>query len=257
MKTISTKCMQITKTYCNISQIQTSLIEDAEIKIHINDYLFISFICIKDNLEFLAIGYLINIGVNANQIKTIKIKENDVFVQCDISKENFFYLINRVDIIPTCQSIYLNNKNNSSKIQIPFNSAKVNLNPEKLSKIIESIDLENNIFKAYLAYEKRILFSSDINAKNAIYKVFGSIFKINNEPNMGVESRIESILIINFPLSIEILKQILMYKITFIVFIDSPSFTTVKYAQKYGLTIIEMKSYKEFKIYTHHSRIKN
>ena len=252
MKIISTKHIQIYQMKCNTNLLEAELVEDEEIKIHINDYLFVSFICIRNNLESLAIGYLIHIGLNLEQIKLINIKENDIFINCNISKEDFLNLVNKTDPIPTCQSIYLH-KNNNLKNIIPFNGTKVNLDSIQLSSILKSLDLEIGLFKAYLIHEEKIYFANDVNAKNAIYKVFGEFFTKQNCQNCLIEST----LVINFPLSIEILKQVLMYKITFIVFISPPSFTTVKYAQKYGLTIIEMKSCKEFKIYTHHSRIKN
>lgn len=227
-----------------------NIIYDESIKIHINDYLYISFITINYDLTSLTIGYLLNIGIKRNDIDSIEIKNNDVFVKISISKKYFLSLINKKDIAQTCESIHLyKNTVKNEKIIIPFNSSRVKLKTNEIHKYCNDINASESIFKAKLINnnQKEALYAYDINMKNAIYRVFGK--------NSLNDNFLEYILILNSNIDMDILREILLFKITFLIIKEQPSFSIIKNAQKYGLTLIEYVNSNKLKVYTHTSRI--
>lgn len=232
---------------------------DNEIKIHINDYLEIVFICLDNDLECLVYGYLSDISKNC--IKDIKIEKNNIFVQISLQKDEFLNLLNDREIIQTCESINLtDNRILKDRLVIPFNGSKKSI---QINYLLESCN--DFYFKDSNLCRARILFlgnnknneniinpleSYDTNPKNALYKTIG-MAKIKRD------DLLDSIIFINFRLDMEILKKIILSKITFIIFIEKPSFTILKLAQKFGLTLGEYINKEEIKILTHSARIVN
>lgn len=232
---------------------------DNEIKIHINDYLEIVFICLDNDLECLVYGYLSDISKNC--IKDIKIEKNNIFVQISLQKDEFLNLLNDREIIQTCESINLtDNRILKYRLVVPFNGSKISI---QINYLLESCN--DFYFKDSNLYRARILFlgnnknneniinpleSYDTNPKNALYKTIG-MAKIKRD------DLLDSIIFINFRLDIEILKKIILSKITFVIFAEKPSFTILKFAQKFGLTLGEYINKEEIKILTHSARIVN
>ena len=107
--------------------------------------------------------------------------------------------------------------------------------------------------------------SFDTNPKNAIYKTIGKALDLSSptesslrdlqcesnqsarNPSLRGESQIrrsnpndllDSIIFINFCLDIETLKILILQKCTFIVCAEKPAFSVVRFAQKFGITLI-------------------
>lgn len=232
---------------------------DNEIKIHINDYLEIVFICLDNDLECLVYGYLSDISKNC--IKDIKYRKNNIFVQISLQKDEFLNLLNDREIIQTCKSINLTaNRILKDRLIVPFNGSKTSI---QINYLLESCN--DFYFKDSNLCRARILFlgnnknneniinpleSYDTNPKNALYKTIG-MAKIKRD------DLLDSIIFINFMLDMEILKKIILSKITFVIFVEKPSFTILKLAQKFGLTLGEYINKEEIKILTHSARIVN
>lgn len=62
-------------------------------------------------------------------------------------------------------------------------------------------------------------------------------------------------LVLNTGIDMEILRQIILFGVTFVITNENPSFSVIKNAQKYGLTIIRHINHEEFIIYTHSTRV--
>ncbi|RDU62463.1 formate dehydrogenase accessory sulfurtransferase FdhD [Helicobacter sp. MIT 14-3879] len=232
-------------------EVEASFYNDININLFINDYVKITFLTIPNEIKELVYGYLNNFDID--KIKIINIKENDIFIKIDISKDEFLDRLDSKEIINTCEQIILNDKKTSNhQIIMPFNSSRSTLHNSILKKY-------TNFFKDTSVYKTRISFyinyneindieSFDTNIKNSIYKAIGKA-KLHTKNDL-----FDCIALLNFRLDIEVLKIIILQKITFIVFTQKPSFSVLKYAQKFGITLIEYEN-NNFYILTHQTRI--
>ena len=117
--------------------------------------------------------------------------------------------------------------------------------------------------------------SFDTNPKNAIYKAIGKAFtcatnsaqiatksplkesaQINaNSARITTQSLLDGIIFLNFHPDIESLKILILQKCTFIVCYGIPAFSVVRFAQKFGITLIAFAN-NDFLILTHALRFK-
>lgn len=100
--------------------------------------------------------------------------------------------------------------------------------------------------------------SFDTNPQNAIYKAIGKAWN-HSETNNNADSSethfnlLDSAILLNFRLGMESLKILLLYKCTFVICSKKPSFSVIKNAQKFGMTLIAFDN-DRFLILTHIAR---
>lgn len=98
--------------------------------------------------------------------------------------------------------------------------------------------------------------SFDTNPQNAIYKAIGKAWN-RSEKSKDLSKRhfnlLDSTILLNFRLEMESLKILLLYKCTFVICSKKPSFSVIKNAQKFGMTLITFDN-DRFLILTHTAR---
>lgn len=247
--------ISITKNSKNlIHESKAAFYEDFEIKIHINNDLIINFIALNNDLEFLVKGYFYPLPKNV--IKNIKIEKNNIFVNLKISKNELLNFLNDNEIIQSCESIVLmDNRIYKNKTIVPFNDSRAKIINNIGDYYNDFIIKNNDFYRAEILFQEnenytQIAESYDTNKKNTIYKIIG---KATNER----DNLLDCTIFINFKIDIETLKKIILSKITFIVFVGKPSFVVLKYAQKFGLTLMQCINNKEIQVLTHSMRIKS
>ncbi len=231
--------------------------EDCKIVIQIIDCLGencanITFICLIDDIAYLARGYLASIGIT--EIEHIKVQNNNIVAYLNIKKEIILEYLQQKEIIQTCESIHTSDiKNTQNSIIVPFNGSKHTLTISEIlhyAKFFQTNTASDQQMRiCQIVHNNYIVESCDINTKNALYKTIGKAI-------LEFGDLLDSALIINWTLDLEILKKILCCKITFVMFIGKPSFYVLKYAQKFGITLIEYKNSDTLSILTHQVRIK-
>ena len=110
--------------------------------------------------------------------------------------------------------------------------------------------------------------SFDTNPKNAIYKAIGKAFTyatnsariaaespLQESARIATQSLLDAIIFLNFHPDIESLKILILQKCTFIVCDGIPTFSVVRFAQKFGITLIAFAN-NDFLILTHALRFK-
>ncbi len=100
--------------------------------------------------------------------------------------------------------------------------------------------------------------SFDTNPQNAIYKAIGKAWNHSEANNNADSSKthfnlLDSAILLNFRLEMESLKILLLYKCTFVICSQKPSFSVIKNAQKFGMTLIAFDN-DRFLILTHTAR---
>lgn len=98
--------------------------------------------------------------------------------------------------------------------------------------------------------------SFDTNPQNAIYKAIGKAWN-RSEKSKDLSKMhfnlLDSTILLNFRLEMESLKILLLYKCTFVICSKKPSFSVIKNAQKFGMTLIAFDN-DRFLILTHTAR---
>lgn len=230
-------------------EVESSFYNDIYTTLIINNDIKITFLTIPQNLRELALGYLFNI--NLNEIKDIRIKDSEIFIDTTLTNKEVVHRLEIKDIINTCEQITLNSKSiKASHITMPFNASRSKM-PIATLRQYEEFFNNDDIYRVKILLNdishSYALESSDTNAKNSLYKAIGDSRK-------SLESLYDCAILLNYKLDMEVLKILILQKATFIACVSLPSFSIIKYAQKFGVTLIAFDK-SVFKILTHSSRI--
>lgn len=255
------------------SAVDSAFFNDIEVKIILrcaeSSEITITFFALENDLEALVRGYL-----SAFDLKADLVRENNIFyANLPLSKEAILSRLAQKDFIQTCEQISLNDKKIlRDSIILPFNGSRAKITNkfleanraffaestychseicEESQKIIDSADLDSAFCARIITQDAESSFmqSYDTNPKNAIYKAFGKALQNRN-------SLLDSAIFLNFCIDIECLKILLLQKCTFIITRGKPTFSAVKFAQKFGATLIAFTN-NDFLILTHNLRFKS
>lgn len=242
----------------------------------------ITFFALENDIDCLARGYLATfLGFDFANLKR---ENNHIFVDSHLNKDEILTRLSQKDIIQSCEQISLNDKKiMRDSVIMPFNGSRARITSEILEAnkdffaptrhCEEVLATKQSINQADFPYKARILFgesnestaeSFDTNHKNAIYKAIGKAFDCTtNSQQIATESSLresqrdrsnpnllDCTIFLNFRTDIECLKILLLQKCTFIVCAGIPTFSVVRFAQKFGITLIAFTN-NDFLILTH------
>lgn len=266
---IALKNSAFNKAENDFFEVEENFYNDIEIKINLNDYFEIGFIALDFNLESLALGYFKSFNID---ITKINVSDNVIFAKTALSKQEAIFRLEQKNIIQSCESIMLNdNKTSSTNIIIPFNASRFSISASKLQEISSFFSQKSEILSSRILLKQdlenlqnnhNILEMQECSAKAMIYKLIGKAIQVKIK-EQGDENQIgqiendllDSMILLDCNLEIDILKIIILNRITFIVSNKKPSFMILKYAQKFGITLIYYNGI-DFRILTHNLRIK-
>lgn len=244
----------------------------------------ITFFALENDIDSLVCGYFgtfLGLDFYAN----LKRENNAIFIDTTFSKDEILSRLAQKDIIQSCEQITMSDKKiNSNSIIMPFNSSRTKISREILEAnydFFATSNIESGKFLARIVCGEssaNAVESFDTNPKNAIYKAIGKALDLSLQgkslsnqstqnpslrdlatPNRGNASNLlDATIFLNFRLEIECLKILILQKCTFIVCAGIPSFSVVRFAQKFGITLIAFaKNHAdsgEFFILTHQMR---
>lgn len=226
-----------------------TFINDAAIKVVINDYAEIIFMCLPNHLNSLVYGYLSD--MKRSDIAFISIDDKNVFVTTKLSKNEVLDILNQKSLIGTCESIEISDsKIKSNKLEIPFNDTRYKVEGSILLGLCS--DFYHSISDDVMLYHSRIISldtfdyvdCSDTNQQTNIYKILG----------MYSDNLLQCAIFLDFELTLEILQKLIRAKVTFVIAIKIQNFSVLRVAQKFGLTIGRFDDYS-IRILSHNSRI--
>ena len=269
-KTISIKSLN-----CVDSAVDSAFLNDIEVKVILrgaeSSEITITFFALENDLKALVQGFL-----SVFDLKADLVRENNIFyANLPLSKEAILARLAQKDFIQSCEQISLNDKKiMRDSIIMPFNGSRAKITnafleanraffaesidchfkrskktidchseqSEESQKIIDSafLDSAECVDSAFCARivtnpaESSANFSIhsfDTNPKNAIYKALGK--SLQKRDNL-----LDSAIFLNFCIDIECLKILLLQKFTFIICKNLPPFSVVKFAQKFGATLV-------------------
>lgn len=250
------------KSASSSNEVEARFWRDIEVKIRVfcedDSQIEITFFTLENDLNALVRGYLADFG-DLNFIESKQ--KNIICVKIPLSKSMILARLERQkDIIQSCEQIILNDKKiMQDSVIMPFNSSRATIKREILKANCEffqgeSSESGDSIYKARIILSHSESSAFDTNPKNAIYKAIGKIFNCATT-RIGTQSLLDAIIFLNFRIDLECLKILLLQKCTFIVCAGIPSFSIVRFAQKFGITLIAFEN-NDFLILTHTLRFK-
>lgn len=229
----------------------------------------ITFFALENDIDCLVCGYLgtfLGLDFYAN----LKRENNAIFIDTTLSKDEILSRLAQKDIIQSCEQITMSDKKiNSDSIIMPFNSSRTKISREILEAnydFFATSNIESGKFLARIVCGEssaNAIESFDTNPKNAIYKAIGKALDLSLQDlakaNRGNPSNLlDATIFLNFRLEIECLKILILQKCTFIVCAEKPAFSTIRFAQKFGITLIAFTknhaNSEEFLVLTHQMR---
>lgn len=232
----------------------------------------ITFFALKNDIDCLVRGYLgtfLGLDFYAN----LKRENNAIFIDTTLSKDEILSRLAQKDIIQSCEQITMSDKKiNSDSIIMPFNGSRAKISREILEAnydFFATSNIESGKFLARIVCGEssaNAVESFDTNPKNAIYKAIGKALDLSLQDlakaNRGnANNLLDATIFLNFRLEIECLKILILQKCTFIVCAEKPAFSTIRFAQKFGITLIAFTknhaNSEEFLVLTHQMRFQD
>lgn len=230
----------------------------------------ITFFALENDIDCLVCGYLVTF-LGLDFYANLKRENNAIFIDTPLSKDEILSRLAQKDIIQSCEQITMSDKKiNSDLIIMPFNGSRAKISRETLEAnydFFATSNIESGKFLVRIVCGEssaNAVESFDTNPKNAIYKAIGKVLDLSLQdlatPNRGnTNNLLDATIFLNFRLEIECLKILILQKCTFIVCAGIPSFIVVRFAQKFGITLIAFTknhaNSEEFLVLTHQMRL--
>lgn len=230
----------------------------------------ITFFALENDIDCLVCGYLVTF-LGLDFYANLKREKNAIFIDTTLSKDEILSRLAQKDIIQSCEQITMSDKKiNSDSIIMPFNGSRAKISREILEAnydFFATSNIESGKFLVRIVCGEssaNAVESFDTNPKNAIYKAIGKALDLSlrdlAKANRGNPSNLlDATIFLNFRLEIECLKILILQKCTFIVCAGIPSFSVVRFAQKFGITLIAFTknhaNSEEFLVLTHQMRL--
>ncbi len=232
----------------------------------------ITFFALENDIDCLVCGYLVTF-LGLDFYANLKRENNAIFIDTTLSKDEILSRLAQKDIIQSCEQITMSDKKiNSDLIIMPFNGSRVKISRETLEAnydFFATSNIESGKFLARIVCGESSacpIESCGTNPKNAIYKAIGKALDLSLQDlakaNRGNASNLlDATIFLNFRLEIECLKILILQKCTFIVCAEKPAFSTIRFAQKFGITLIAFTknhaNSEEFLVLTHQMRFQD
>lgn len=232
----------------------------------------ITFFALKNDIDCLVCGYLVTF-LGLDFYANLKRENNAIFIDTTLSKDEILSRLAQKDIIQSCEQITMSDKKiNSDLIIMPFNGSRAKISRETLEAnydFFATSNIESGKFLVRIVCGEssaNAIESFDTNPKNAIYKAIGKALDLSlrdlAKANRGnANNLLDATIFLNFRLEIECLKILILQKCTFIVCAEKPAFSTIRFAQKFGITLIAFTknhaNSEEFLVLTHQMRFQD
>ncbi len=248
----------IIKIYDNSIEYKDDIvIKEDRLNLYLNGIKIISTMCILEDQDSYAVGFLMSEGVieNIDDIKDIKVSKDglNVYVNAKINDDNMSNLFHEKTLTSgCCVGVSANfegkiiEKFLSQKTKFHINQVIYALN--EFRKNTDLFSLTGCVHKAMLFCDDMIFLSEDIGRHNALDKVLG-------KTKMARANTQKSLIAVSGRLSMEMVIKCAMHDIPVIISNAATTALGIKSAQNLGITLIGFARNNNLNIYTHNSRI--
>lgn len=241
-----------------IESVDDVTILESRVSFYLNGEKIISTMCIPENQDAHAIGFLMSEGVieSPKDIHSLEVDKDgtSVRIEAKINEKNLKHLYKEKTLVSGCGGGITGNNENS--VEIPFNTSDLEIEGGKILDSIAKFYKESELYRLTGCVHKAMLLfddgteivAEDIGRHNAIDKVAGRAHLDNRKLERGI-------LLVSGRLSSEMVIKAIMHRIPIVVSRTAPTFLGVKVAQTHGITLIGFARGRRMNIYTHSSRI--
>lgn len=233
------------------------IIKEERLSLYLNGEKIISTMCLLDDQDAYAIGFLMSEGVieNIDDVACVKISKDglSVFVEAKINEENIVNLFHEKTLTSGCCVGV--SANFEGKVIQKFISQKITFTLQEILAYLSQFEKNTELFELTGCVHKVMLFcgnqvfcSEDIGRHNALDKAIG-------KARMARVDTSRALLIVSGRLSMEMVIKCAMHDIPVVISNAATTALGIKSAQNLGVTLIGFARHGKMNIYTHKSRI--
>lgn len=241
----------------DIAKMDDVIIKEERVSLYLNGVKIISTMCIPQDQDAHAVGFLMSEGVidKIDDITRIEISSDglNVFIDARINEDNMENLFHEKTLTSGCCVGV--SANFEGKIIEKFLSQKARFSLEEVQQCIEIFekntllfDITGCVHKAMIFCDDGIFESEDIGRHNALDKAIG-------KAKLARANTTNALLIVSGRLSMEMVIKCAMHDIPIVISRAATTALGIKSAQNLGITLIGFARNGSMNIYTHKSRI--
>jgi FdhD protein len=242
-----------------IEEITDQVASEIGFTLNVNDRQMVTLLCTPDELDAMAIGFLLSEGIlkDRESLLGVKVDENTFTVSITLATlpddiERTFH----EKIITSGCGRGITFTDTANLKNLPPNRIILRISRKEIQNLLKEFRSISKLFletggvhSAALADRERILlFAEDIGRHNAVDKLIGKAFLAGTPLN-------DKILLSSGRVSGEIMTKVIRNGIPVIISRTAPTCMSITYAEDHGVTLIGFARGNRMNIYTHPQRI--
>ncbi len=221
-----------------LKQARKEIIAEALLKVKINGVSYLTFLCLNEHLEELALGNLYNEGIidSFSDVSGIALKDDTLSI--DIKKNSPSFKEYRRVTSTSARNFPVVENERVRHIEPISGKRKVSMN--HIWTLMEEFKEKSGLFinlggvhSALFQHKDLSIFAEDIGRHNCLDKIVGQLLKLGK-----LELVPESLIVSSGRISTEIITKLIRLKIPVFVSRTTPTANAVDLAEKYNMTLI-------------------
>jgi FdhD protein len=239
-----------------LEQASKEIIAEALLKVKINGAPYVTFLCLNERLEELALGNLYNEGIidSLSDVSRLSLEDDTLYI--DIKKNTpSFKEYRRVS--STSARNFPVVEDQRRHIEPISGNRKASMN--RIWAVMEEFKEQSGLYiniggvhSAFFQHKDLSIFSEDIGRHNCIDKIAGTLLKLGK-----IKLASESFVFSSGRISTEIITKLIRLKIPVFVSRTTPTANAVELAEKYNMTLIGYVRGEKGVIYSGKERLKD
>ncbi len=226
------------ENHLKLKQARKDVIAETLLKVRINEASYITFLCLNEHLEELALGNLYNEGIidSFSEVDRISIKDDtfSIYIKKNLLPFKEYRRVSSTSAknFPVVQTERVRH------IEPISDNRKVSMN--RIWALMEDFKEQSSLFikiggvhSALFHHNDLSIFAEDIGRHNCIDKIVGKLLKLRK-----LELVAESLILSSGRISTEIITKLIRLKIPVFVSRTTPTANAVELAEKYNITLI-------------------
>ncbi|MQY77014.1 MAG: formate dehydrogenase accessory sulfurtransferase FdhD [Spirochaeta sp.] len=241
--------------YLQLKPGKKKIIAETLLKVKVNEVSYVTFLCLNEHLEELALGNLYNEGIidSLSEVERTSIKDDtfSIYIKKNLPAFKEYRRVSSTSAknFPVVQT------ERTGDIEPISDNSKVSMN--RIWTLMEEFKEQSSLFiriggvhSALFYHNDLSIFAEDIGRHNCIDKIVGKLLKLGK-----LELVAESLMLSSGRISTEIISKVIRLKIPVFVSRTTPTANAVELAEKYNITLIGYVRGEKGVIYSGRERV--